>query len=78
MTAEGLDQIKKIKAGMNTGTNHIVEHIIPFFEEHPVVGSKHFNYLDFKSAVYIIKNKEHFNSDGKGLEKNFTTKEWYE
>jgi hypothetical protein len=39
-----------------------------FFEEHPVIGSKHFNYLDFKSAVYIIKNKEHLNPDGKGLE----------
>src|SRR5205814_9998697 len=51
-----------------TRTDHIVEHIIPFFEEHPVVGSKHFNYLDFKSATYILKNKEHLNPDGKGLE----------
>lgn len=51
-----------------TRIDHIVEHIIPFFEEHPVVGSKHFNYLNFKSAVSIIKNKEHLNPDGKGLE----------
>lgn len=29
----------------------------------------HLNYLDFKSAALIIKNKEHLNSDGIGLEK---------
>lgn len=27
------------------------------------------NYLDFKSALYILKNKEHLNPEGKGLEK---------
>lgn len=36
--------------------DHIVEHIIHFFL-HPILGSKHLNYLDFKSAAYIIKNK---------------------
>lgn len=46
----------------------IVEQIIPFFEEHPILGSKHLNFLDFKSAAYIIKNKEHLNEDGVGLE----------
>lgn len=37
-------------------------------EKYPVLGSKYFNYLDFKSAANIIKNKEHLNKDGKGLE----------
>ena len=51
-----------------TKIDHIVEHIIPYFEKYPIVGSKHFNYLKFKSAAYIIKNKGHLNSDRKGLE----------
>ena len=51
-----------------TKTNHIVEHIIPFFDKHSVVGSKHLNYLNFKKAAIIIKNKEHLNPDRKGLE----------
>jgi hypothetical protein len=35
----------------------ILKHIIPFFDEYPILGSKHLIYLDFKSAAYIIKNK---------------------
>jgi len=42
----------------------ILKYIIPFFDKHPILGSKHLNYLDFKSAAYIIKNKEHLNADG--------------
>jgi hypothetical protein len=52
----------------------IVENIIPFFDKHPILGSKHLNYLDFKSAAYIIKNKEHLNEDGVGLEQNLQLK----
>lgn len=52
-----------------TKIDHIFDHIIPFFEKHPIVGSKHLNFLDFKSAASIIKNKEHLNEDGVGLEK---------
>ena len=51
-----------------TKIDHVVEHIIPFFDKHPILGSKHLNFLDFKSAAYIIKNKEHLNEDGLGLE----------
>jgi NADH:ubiquinone oxidoreductase subunit K len=51
-----------------TKIDHIVEHIIPFFDKHPILGSKYLNYLYFKSAAYIIKNKEHLNEDGLGLE----------
>ena len=49
-----------------TKIDHIIEHIIPFFEEHPILGSKYLNYL---SAAKIIKNKEHLNPDGLGLKK---------
>jgi len=52
-----------------TKIDHIVEHIIPFFDKHPILGSKHLNFLDFKSAAYIIKNKEHLNEDGLGLKR---------
>ena len=51
-----------------TKIDHIVEHIIPYFEKYPVVGSKHFNYLNFKNAACIIKSKEHLNPNRKGLE----------
>ena len=30
------------------------------------MGSKYSNYLDFKSALDILKNKEHLNPDRKG------------
>lgn len=52
-----------------TRTEHIANNIIPFFDKHPILGSKCFNYIDFKSALNIIKNKEYLNPDGKGLEK---------
>lgn len=54
-----------------TKIDDIIEHIIPFFEKHPIVGSKHFNFIQFKKAAYIIKNKEHLASadpDRKKLE----------
>ena len=49
--------------------DNIIKIIIPFFDKHPILGSKHLSYLNFKSAAYIIKNKEHLNRDGLGLEK---------
>jgi hypothetical protein len=52
-----------------TKTDHIANYIIPFFDKHPIIGPKYFNYLDFKSALFIFKNKEHLNPDGKGLDK---------
>ena len=47
-----------------TKIDHITEHIIPFFIKHPILGSKYLNYLDFKNAAEIIKNKEHLNPNG--------------
>jgi hypothetical protein len=40
-----------------TKLDHIVEVIIPFIEKYPVVGSKYFSYLDFKSVANLLKNK---------------------
>ncbi len=47
-----------------TKFDHIIKYIIPFFEKHPIEGSKYINYSDFKSASIIIKNKEHLNKEG--------------
>lgn len=53
----------------------ILKYIILFFDKHPILGSKHLNYLDFKSAGYIIKNKEHLNADGGRFRTDSTIKE---
>lgn len=42
----------------------IVIKIIPFFEKYPIKGSKHNNYIYFKEAAFIIKNKEHLTNKG--------------
>lgn len=42
----------------------IVIKIIPFFEKYPIKGSKHNNYIYFKRAAFIIKNKEHLTLEG--------------
>lgn len=42
----------------------IVIKIIPFFEKYPIKGSKHNNYICFKQAAFIIKNKEHLTNEG--------------
>jgi LAGLIDADG endonuclease len=52
-----------------TKMDHIMDHIIPFFEKHPILGSKYFNYLNFKSAAKILNSKDHLNPDGVSLEK---------
>ena len=52
-----------------TKIDHIVNHIIPFFDKYNIKGSKHENFLGFKSACLIIKSKEHLNQDEVGLKK---------
>ena len=47
-----------------TKIDDINKYIIPFFEQHQILGSKHINFLYFKSASLIIKNKEHLNQNG--------------
>ena len=47
-----------------TKISDIVNTIIPFFEKYPIIGVKNLDFIDFKSAAFIIKNKEHLTSDG--------------
>ena len=47
-----------------TKIDHIVNHIIPFFDMYNIRGSKNSDFLDFKSAALMIKNKEHLKEDG--------------
>ena len=35
----------------------ITEKIIPFFNKHHIIGSKHLDFSDLKNASYIIKNR---------------------
>lgn len=44
-----------------TKIDHIVNHIIPFFDKYNIKGSKYEDLLNFKSAALIINNKEHLN-----------------
>ena len=47
-----------------TKIDHVFNHIIPFFDKHNIRGSKNPDFLDFKSAALIIRNKEHLKEDG--------------
>jgi hypothetical protein len=49
---------------LHTKIDHVVNNIIPFFDKHSIRGSKYSDYLDFKSAALIIKNKEHLKEEG--------------
>jgi len=39
-------------------------YIIPFFEKYPIKGTKYNDYIKFKEAAIIIKNKEHLTEKG--------------
>lgn len=47
-----------------TKIDDIVNIIIPFFDKKSISGSKHLDYIKFKEAAYIIKNKKHLNIEG--------------
>ena len=47
----------------------IKEKIIPFFEKYQIKGTKYNDYLKFKEAALLIKNKEHLGVAEKGLNK---------
>ncbi len=42
----------------------IVEKIIPFFDEYPILGTKTKDYEDFKEASLLIKSKLHLTKEG--------------
>lgn len=47
-----------------TKIDDIIVHIIPFFEKYQIKGTKYNDYLKFKEAAVIIKNKEHLTEKG--------------
>lgn len=59
------------KTGVGTftvsGFNNIIEKVIPFFEEYPIIGVKAKDFEDFKEASILIKSKAHLTQ--KGLDK---------
>jgi predicted nucleotide-binding protein (sugar kinase/HSP70/actin superfamily) len=50
-----------------TKINDIIIYIIPFFDKYKIEGFKYKNYVKFKKAAILIKNKEHLTE--KGLKK---------
>lgn len=47
-----------------TNNDDLLKKIIPHFEKFPLKTSKYLNYLDFKNAVLLISNKEHYEKKG--------------
>jgi hypothetical protein len=47
-----------------TSNNELLENVIPHFDMYPLKTSKFLNYLDFKSAVMLMKDKKHYNLNG--------------
>lgn len=47
-----------------TSNNELINKIIPHFDLYPLKTSKFLNYLDFKSAVLLMKDKKHYNLRG--------------
>jgi len=44
--------------------NQLIYKIIPFFEQHPLIGEKYDNFLIFKDIVYDLFKKKHFEKQG--------------
>ena len=59
-----------------TKIDDIIVHIIPFFEKYQIKGTKYNDYLKFKEAAVLIKNKEHLTE--KGLNKIIDLKKIYQ
>jgi hypothetical protein len=55
---------RKVCEFIVTKINDIIIYIIPFFDKYKLEGSKHNNYLKFKEAALLVKNKEHLNEKG--------------
>lgn len=47
-----------------TGFNNILEKVIPFFEEYPILGVKAKDFEDFKEASVLIRSKGHLTQEG--------------
>ena len=38
--------------------------VLPFFDNHPILGNKHKDYVDFKTAVGLVMKKAHLTAEG--------------
>jgi len=47
-----------------TNINDLMNKVLPHFDNFPLKSSKYLNYIDFKEAVFLMYNKEHFTSNG--------------
>lgn len=44
--------------------SHIIETIIPFFEQYSILGTKFKDFEEFKEASLLIKSKSHLTKEG--------------
>lgn len=44
--------------------SHLVDFVIPFFEQHQLIGDKYFNFVKFREVVLGLMNKKHFSEEG--------------
>ena len=65
---------RKVCEFIVTKINDINTYIIPFFDEYKIEGSKYKDYVNFKEAAILIKNKEHLTE--KGLNKIIELKKY--
>lgn len=47
-----------------TNIDDLLNIIIPHFDEYPLLTSKYLNYVDFKNATLLMKDKGHYNLEG--------------
>jgi NADH:ubiquinone oxidoreductase subunit K len=57
-------QNRKVCEFIVTKINDINTYIIPFFDKYKIEGSKYRDYVNFKEAAILIKNKEHLTEKG--------------
>lgn len=73
---------RKVCEFIVTKINDIITYIIPFFDKYKIEGpaasqpTKYKDYVNFKEAATLIKNKEHLTE--KGLNKIIELKKFYE
>jgi len=67
-------QNRKVCEFIVTKINDINTYIIPFFDKYKIEGSKYRDYVNFKEAAILIKNKEHLTE--KGLNKIIELKKY--
>ena len=46
------------------GTKQLIEHIVPFFDEHPLKSKKKIDYLKFRSILLVMVHSEHLTPEG--------------